>query len=511
MAGTKANPPQDSTLSLQDRDKLAVVIIDLAPPLILDQPLSTPLAPGPTLRHALALDAPLPSVSTLRACISEAATSALLASALDFGNNDLDSARLLNDTDDFQRTVEALLDQLDRPQHDAPSATKRVKRDDDADADAQPASKTRRYMLHRTLATGVDLFTSSAILSDAELETLAALDDTDLVAVHPSASSSSSAPPIPSLGDASPAPPAPAFPPHVPPAARAGRAPGLHLQRLEPTSAAHPSRQPTALLSYPSPFLSSLAPTHDSTCATEPYSRTAARALGALRAQRAEERLAAGREGGLTRDERDALKEVGADVEGVVRVLRGGEAGAEQVREGEDVAARLGRNAELIAQVGRAQVVRLRRAARTRPVAAGVAGAGAGRAEGTEEAKKGSVEDEEEGLTKAGRQEKEDAAALLTSLTSLLSAHSSTRTDPSLSSASGAPPSTPSLLPPRSTLRTLTPLLLAARTTAGDAAYAGTLDEVNYRALREGQLAGSTAAAGEGMGEEHVADLKVEG
>jgi len=29
-------------------------------------------------------------------------------------------------------------------------------------------------MLHRTLATGVDLFTSSAILSDAELETLAA-------------------------------------------------------------------------------------------------------------------------------------------------------------------------------------------------------------------------------------------------------------------------------------------------------------------------------------------------
>jgi len=95
--------------------------------------LSTPLAPGPTLRQALAPDAPLPSVPTLRACISEASTSALLASALDFGNNDLDSARLLNDVDDFQRTVEGLLDQLDR-QHAPPAAAnhKRVKRDDDA-------------------------------------------------------------------------------------------------------------------------------------------------------------------------------------------------------------------------------------------------------------------------------------------------------------------------------------------------------------------------------------------
>ncbi|GAA5909836.1 hypothetical protein JCM8208_000963 [Rhodotorula glutinis] len=507
MAGTKAPPPTASNISQQDRDKLAVVIIDLAPPLILDQPLSTPLAPGPTLRQALAPDAPLASLSTLRACISEAATSALLASALDFGNNDLDSARLLNDTDDFQRTVEGLLDQLDRQQH-APSAAKRVKRDDDANLEAQPPTKTRRYMLHRTLATGVDLFTSSAILSDAELETLAALDDTDLVAVHPSApSSSASAPPVPSLGDASPAPPAPAFPPHVPPAARAGRAPGLHLQRLEPTSAAHPSRQPTALLSYPSPFLSSLAPTHDSTCATEPYSRTASRALGALRAQRAEERLAAGREGGLTRDERDALSGVGLGVDGVVRALQG-----EDEQAGEDVETRLGRNAELIAQVGRAQVVRLRRAARARPAVAAAAaavGAGAGRADEGEEAKKGGDEDEEEGLTKAGRQEKEDAAALLSSLTSLLSAHSSTRSPLSTSTSSGAPPKTPSLLPPRSTLRTLTPLLLAARTNPGDATYAGTLDEVNYRALREGQL--GAAAVGEGAGDEHVHDLKVEG
>ncbi|GAA5934553.1 hypothetical protein JCM3775_000386 [Rhodotorula graminis] len=489
-------------MSHQDRDKLAVVIHDLAPPLILDQPLSTPLAPGPTLRRALAPDAPLASVSTLRACISEASTSALLASALDFANNDLDSARLLNDTDDFQRTVERLLDQLDHHHDDAPSSPKRVKRDDDADT--QPPTKTRRYMLHRTLATGVDLFTSSAILSDAELETLAALDDTDLVAVHPSVPSPSSAPPIPSLGDASPAPPAPAFPPHVPPAARAGRAPGLRLERLEPTSATHPSRQPTALLSYPSPFLSSLAPTHDSTCATEPYTRTASRALGALRARRAEERLAAGREGGLTRDERDALSGVGIDVDGVVRVLEG-----EEVAE-EGVEARLGRNAELIAQVGRAQVVRLRRAARARPALAAAAG-GAARADAGEEARKEEQEDEEEGLTKAGRQEKEDAAALLSSLTSLLSAHSSTRTlaSSSCSSALDSASKTPSLLPPRTTLRTLTPLLLAARTSPGDAAYAGTLDEVNYRALREGQLAG--APAGEGAADEHVADLKVEG
>ena len=232
---------------------------------------------------------------------------------------------------------------------------------------------------------------------------------------------------------------------------------------------------------------------------------------------------------------------MGVDVEGVVRALRGGDADDEAgATAGEDVSARLGRNAELIAQVGRAQVVRLRRAARARPASTAVA-VDAAHADEAEGAKKGGEADEEEELTKAGTHEKEDgasalfrslalslascpradvqtdashslaAAALLSSLTSLLSAHSSTRSGPSSSPASGAPPSTPSLLPPRTTLRTLTPLLLAARTSPADAVYAGTLDEVNYRALREAQLAASAEAAGEGMGDEHVADLKVEG
>ncbi|TNY18389.1 hypothetical protein DMC30DRAFT_59317 [Rhodotorula diobovata] len=383
------------TLSRDDRDKLALVLQDLAPPLVLSQPLSTPSAPGPTLLAALSPDAPLPTVHVLRACINEASTSALLAAAMDLANSELDSARLLNDTDDFQRTVAALLDHLEAASTgaaDSGATGKRLKRD--KDDEAQPPTKTRRYMLHRTLATGVDLFTSSAILSDADLEALAALNDTDLIAVHPPPSSSSSAsaippPPVPTLGEANPAPPPPAFPPHVPPAARAGRAPGLLKERLEAVSATHPSRQPTTLLSYPSPFLSSLAPSHDSSGATEPYALSAAR--------------------GLTEGERAALRAVGVDAEVLERALRGGQGGEEGEGE-EGVEARLGRNAELIAQVGRAQVVRLRRAART--VEEGARGAGRGKevGGGEEDAGEEAEEEAEEGWTKAGRKEREDGA-----------------------------------------------------------------------------------------------------
>ncbi|BGP37590.1 hypothetical protein JCM10449v2_001507 [Rhodotorula kratochvilovae] len=454
-----------------DRDKLAVVVHDLAPALVLEQALSVPDAPGATLADALGESAPCVPLAVLRACINEASTSALLSSAMALDATEADSARLLNDVDDFQRTVLALLDELERGYASAAG----VKREAEHDGAPAPPSKLRRYMLHRTLATGVDLFTSSALLSDADLAAVSSLEDTDVIAIHPSLLPAPAAPPPPALGEASPAPPAPQFAPHVPPAARFGRAPGLHgamaRQRLEAVEPTNPARQPTHLLSYPSPFLSSLAPTHDSAGATEPYSRSAARALQARRAGAWERAMAAPEEEeeeemSLTEGERETLRELGVDADALLEALRAGS--------GEGTWKRLERNVELIARVGRAQVVRARRAARG---------------------------EEEGGATKAGLREREDAAALLSSLASLLSAHASTRTRSSAR--------TPSLLPPASLLRTLTPLLLAAR--AVEPAYQGTLDEANFRAVRDGQMGSALGAAREDGEGEGMGDLKVEG
>lgn len=114
------------------------------------------------------------------------------------------NARLLNDVDEFQRVVGGVLDELERryeekegkgkvkKEEDVEGAFRRVElfnvglsredkltfrlrrcsRADDSFAADQPPSKIRKYMLHRTLANGIDLFTSAAILSDADLEAL---------------------------------------------------------------------------------------------------------------------------------------------------------------------------------------------------------------------------------------------------------------------------------------------------------------------------------------------------
>ncbi|GAA6001889.1 uncharacterized protein JCM10292_005959 [Rhodotorula paludigena] len=499
-------------LQAADRTQLRVVVDDLAPALVLEQQLTVPSAPAGTLRDALADEAPLLPISVLRACVNEAATSALLSSAMAMDATEADSARLLNDVDEFQRTILGLLDELEQKYEGRTGkgaveekGIKREAEEDGALLTSQPPSKVRRYMLHRTLATGVDLFTSAAVLSDADLEALAKVEDTDLIAVHPPSASSLADAPVPRLGDAVAARPDPPFPRYVAPTSRVNRAPGQHgvmaKQRLEPTDPYNPARQPTHLLSYPSPFLSSLAPTHDSTGATEPYTFTARRALRARRVERYESAVLSPpalpaapspRELDLSAAERETLRELGVEVE---RFLERGGA-MDQAAERARVWELLERNVELIKRVGRAQIVRTRRGGETK-------GKGKAKALLAEEVK------EEEGLEEndsvhAKGHEKEDAAALLASLTSLVSHHSSTR-----ALLSSPPSSSPSLLPNPAFLRALTPLLLAAR--AREPSYGGTLDPANWRALRDAAMSHAHAPADEGavQGMEVEPDLQV--
>ncbi|KAG0665350.1 hypothetical protein C6P46_006797 [Rhodotorula mucilaginosa] len=290
------------------RHQLAKVVHSLAPQIVLEQRLTVPDAPE-TLTACLADDAPplLLPLSVLRACINEACTSALLSSAMALdGEQQQDSARLLNDVDRFQSAILAVLDQLELQYRSTAEQENgnlnEVKLEGERDDSAPPhqSTKIQRYMLHRTLPSGVDVFTSAAVLSDKDLDALAKIEDTDVIAVHPPPPAFNSTAavdqvPVPRLGDVNPRPPAAAGGRayYVPaPVARVGAAPGLYgaeaALRKEPgfLDPINPTRRPTVLLRYPSPFQSSLAPTHDSTGATEPYTASASRALSRLRSQR---------------------------------------------------------------------------------------------------------------------------------------------------------------------------------------------------------------------------------
>lgn len=116
-----------------------------------------------------------------------------------------DSATLLNDVDRFQEAILAVLDELEgtyrREEATVNGGKVAAKREEDAEGksaqpsynclrstaggfflmasqltdlplhtDIPPPSKIRRYMLHRTLVNGDDIFTSAAVLSDVDLE-----------------------------------------------------------------------------------------------------------------------------------------------------------------------------------------------------------------------------------------------------------------------------------------------------------------------------------------------------
>ncbi|KWU44706.1 hypothetical protein RHOSPDRAFT_33789 [Rhodotorula sp. JG-1b] len=439
--------PASPRITPLHRHQLSKVVHRLAPHVVLEQRLTVPDAPE-TLTACLADDAPrLLPLSVLRACINEACTSALLSSAMALGgggpSEQQDSARLLNDVDRFQSAILSVLDQLEHQyrstaaEQENGSSFNEVKleeKDEEGAVAAPQTTKIQRYMLHRTLPSGVDVFTSAAVLSDKDLDALSKIEDTDVIAVHPpppfaSTTSSidptlsSSGPhqststavdqvPIPRLGDVNPRPSAAtgrAY--YVPaPVARVGAAPGLYgpeaALRKEPgfLDPINPTRRPTVLLRYRSPFQSSLAPTHDSTGATEPYTASASRALSRLRSQRwveaalhprpeeeGEQLGAVGVE--LSEAERRTLVDLGVDIEAFLEGItnnNGGEShstsapdsdgslpvakrrrrlappsAARSVDSTSAVWSALERNSELIVSVARAQVARARRSYET--------------------------------------------------------------------------------------------------------------------------------------------------
>ncbi|GAA6003412.1 hypothetical protein JCM10207_000322 [Rhodosporidiobolus poonsookiae] len=456
-----------------DKLKLRVVVQALAPPPVLEQHLSVPGSEGLTLDGVLAPDAQPVSVAVLRAALNDASTAALLSSTMmvfdDAGS--AASARLLNQIDDFQRTVGGVLDDLERrydaaEQGEEGEGKRGVKREAEVDADgetdtpsapAPPPTKMRKYMLHRALATGVDLFTSAAILSEADLEELAQVPDTDLIAVHPpsATTSSLSSVPAPSLGSLSPAPPLPLFAPSVPALARFNLAPG------QPSATAAAAAEGVEMLYYGP--TSSFAPAFDSARAAgtgATYAASARRALADARTRRWEAALtspapppaasslpSAPAGPALDTATRELLAEMGVDASQV-----------EQAAREADLWAELRSVGEALRRVGGMQVARVRSAAA---------------AKGKEEGVKTEGEDEGVGA-KAGERERAEATALLSSLTALLSRHRSTPAS--------------RILPPPQALARLAPLILASLPSAREPSYTGALDEVNHRAVREGQV-----------------------
>lgn len=208
----------------------------------------------------------------------------------------------------------------------------------------------------------------------------------------------------------------------------------------------NPTRRPTVLLSYDSPFISSLAPTHDSTGATESYSRSASRALSQLRNRRWLD-AALGKEEQeeedaivLSEQESETLRSLGVDIEALLagpdsrkqRTATPNRPRAPRPRERKPVAdssassrdaeaaiwTRLEENAELIVRVARAQVARtrdsydeeLRRLRRRAEKAARIANrpVPAAGAPVKEEEKEAVLAGEEAPGEKAGRAELED-------------------------------------------------------------------------------------------------------
>lgn len=130
-----------------------------------------------------------------QACINESSTSALLASTMMMGfgggahgadGGEAESASLLNEIDEFQRTVLGVVGELERrvggdggTSCSSCSSVLRAWANESlrvAENEQKPQQEqgrtVQKYMLHRSLTTGVDLFTSAAMLGEADLAEL---------------------------------------------------------------------------------------------------------------------------------------------------------------------------------------------------------------------------------------------------------------------------------------------------------------------------------------------------
>jgi hypothetical protein len=126
--------------------------------------------------------------------LNEASTNALFSSATSLDASQEETTRLLNEVDSFQSTVLGLLDEVERRytatrERQSNGKGKGVKRELEEEPGeissfslfldpsrlkpheiAAAFQRPKKYMLHRGGANGGDLFTSSAFLSDRDLE-----------------------------------------------------------------------------------------------------------------------------------------------------------------------------------------------------------------------------------------------------------------------------------------------------------------------------------------------------
>ncbi|GAA5854916.1 hypothetical protein JCM8547_004120 [Rhodosporidiobolus lusitaniae] len=521
LPSTSSRPDAPSSaprsLTRREREQLLVVVESIAPPLVLEQTLSVPSLQGKTLRDALAVPGEGEEgveIAVLRSAINESSTSALLSSTMMMsfdmsGDDGSASAKMLNEIDEFQRTVLGVLEQLEERTRGGKGVKREAEEDSSTAQPQQPPSKLpRKYMLHRSLTTGgTDLFTSAAMLSEADLADLSSIDDTDLIAVLPTLPSS--LPPLPShptvpppsLGSSSPRPPFSSFPSpsssHIPALQRLNLAPE---QRFAPLRDAEEDeteegKEKGVDLLYYGVYGSSLAPAWDSTGAGgKGYVKSAGEALRKARVGRWEAALSSApallpspasatvaeeREVSLTVEEQDTLKELGVSVEEFKNGLREREKELEVWR-------RLEANSRVLERVGRRQVARVLRVGREgREKERGKAGKGAVKEEG-----EGEGEENVGGLKVEGK-EREEADALLLSLSRFIASRSTPNPSSTSSTSSSQSSISSRLIPPPSLLAHLTPLYLAS--TAKEPSYYGTLEEGNEKAVREGGFAQAPA------------------
>ncbi|SGY69063.1 BQ5605_C004g02949 [Microbotryum silenes-dioicae] len=341
------DPLEDVTLTDEERRKMLVVLHSLDPSHILSQPITSPDAPPITLSDLLSnASSTIPhlrvSITLLSECdqtnLNTACTTSLVLSFTT-------EPPLQRAIESFRSTALGMLSELGRLHLRKRSSTTAA--NEDSKTVMTLPRPTKKYMLHRSLAGGVDLFSSTTVLSDEEVQSLSTLQDTDVVSVHAlTFPSSTTSAPAPTLGHLNPRP---------------------YVQTRPPRPL--PRSKPAQMLYY-DPF-QSFAPNYDSSGATLNYQRSVAYVDSRTRVYEWEKGLVEARDGGEVGSE-EGLKALqglaGKELELINEVLgteewkKVVEMQAEAVQEEEveagDVDARLKRNKALLEELIKAQLAR---------------------------------------------------------------------------------------------------------------------------------------------------------
>ncbi|SCV72490.1 BQ2448_4027 [Microbotryum intermedium] len=309
----------------------------LDPSHILSQPITSPDAPSVTLSQLL-LNASS-TIPLLRTHLNTACTTSLV---LSFTSD----PPLQPAIESFRSTALGLLSELGRLHLRKRSSTAAATVHSTKTQMTLPRP-TKKYMLHRSLGGGIDLFSSATVLSDEEVQSLSTLQDTDVVSVHALAyPTSTSSAPAPTFGQLNPRPFVQTRPPRP-------------LPRSNP-----------AQMLYYDPF-QSFTPCYDSSGATLDYQRSVAYVDSRTRLYEWEKGLVEARDGGeeISEEGTKALQSLdGKELELLNQVLGTdewkqvvdvqAEEAQEEGLEDADVDARLKRNQVLLEKLIKAQLAR---------------------------------------------------------------------------------------------------------------------------------------------------------